>query len=381
MTYVARDRGLVKIGAVALTLTLILASCGERRAEYPAECNAPDQSLGSDPAIESVTAHAVAWLNSLDQNLSSKVRYCLGDREMHAWTNVPGDRTGGIEMREMSRTQQDLAWDLVAGLMSESGVRKARLIATEITQAARATPLGSHTVVMFGSPQESRTWGLQVDGHHLALNFLVQGSGVILAPAFLGTQPLSVDGRAPLRDEARLGRDLIASFSAAERGMAQQDDVISRDVVVGSGGGQQDRGLQFNVSRFDGVGLPIRSLQNPAANVVNEIIDEYVNNLAEPFAGEVRAKIDVALHNGYVVYDTRNEDVYYRVYVPNYMLIEYNDVSSDHVHTVFRLLGDQDFSDYGAYAHRSHAPRTIAEHFETAPHHQIALEASTVSNR
>ena len=367
---------------VLLLLCFTLAGCTQAQSDSSAEgvdiatCPPIDVSVSDDPDVASVTTAAVNWLSSLDEGTAQRVRYCLGDQEMHSWTNVPGTRWGGIELRDLTKQQQQLAWNLVSVFLSESGSVKAKLIANEITQRARATPLGSHTVALFGDPRQDGAWGFQLDGHHLALNFVVQESDIVLAPAFLGAQPLSVNGQAPLLDEARLGRDLIQAFTENERALAKQEALIGRDVIVGSGRGHLDRGRTYDVSRFEGIGLPIASLSNQSANVVNDLIDEYINNLAEPFAGRVRATVDEALDDGYVVFDTRNEDIYYRVFVPNRMLIEYNDVSSDHVHTVFRLLGDDSFSDYGAYAETGRAPRTIAEHYSTSRHHQIALNKS-----
>ena len=336
-------------------------------------CDPLEYIRSDDPAISELTDVAESWLNSLDEGMLRRVRYCLGDQEMYSWTNVPGDRSGGIELREMSREQQQLAWSLVSAFMSESGLVKAKLIVNEITQVSRSAPLGSHTVAIFGVPGQDGAWGFQVDGHHLALNFLVQEADVLLAPAFIGTRPLSVDGDAPLGDESRLGRDLIAAFNEDERALAKQDSLIGEDVLAGSGDGQLDRGRTYDVSQFDGIGARISSLSERSAYVVNEVIDEYINNLAEPFAGRVRATVDDSLDKGFVVFDNRKEDIYYRIFIPNRMLIEYNDVSSDHIHTILRLLGEEPYSDYGAYAQKRMMPRTIAEHYHTSPHHQVAL--------
>ena len=360
-------------------LSVLLAGCAPAQSDPSADggdvatCDVLEFAKSDDPRIAEITEAAVRWLKSLDASMTERVRYCLGDSEMHSWTNVPGNRSGGIELREMTREQQQLAWSLVATFMSESGLAKAKLIANEITQAARATPLGSHTVAVFGDPEQDGAWGFQVDGHHLALNFLVQEADVLLAPAFIGTQPLSVNGDAPLKDESRLGRDLIAAFNEDERAQAKQDSLIGRDVLVGSGRGQLDRGRTYDVSQFDGIGASIGTLSERSANLVNEVIDEYINNLSEPFAGRVRATVDDSLKDGFVVFDNRGDDIYYRIFIPNRMLIEYNDVRADHIHTILRLLGEEPYSDYGAYAQNGVHPRTIAEHYQTAPHHQVAL--------
>ncbi|MYD43085.1 MAG: DUF3500 domain-containing protein [Gammaproteobacteria bacterium] len=360
-----KSKSWVAVSFIASALLLASVQAGA------ADCEAPTVEASADPHVQALAAAAVAWFESLDPALAERVAYCLGEEEMYSWTNVPGKRSGGIEFREMTRDQQKLAWDLLRLFLSEEGFAKARLITTEITQVARAAPVGSHTLVMFGSPATSGAWGFQLDGHHLALNFLVQASDVILAPAFLGTQPLSVNGQAPLRDEAQLGRELITKLNKAERSLAKQDDTISLDVIVGSGRGQQDRGRNYDVTMFDGIGLPLNQLSKAAADVVQDLIVEYVHTLGSPFANRVQDALDLASNDGFVVYDERGQDIYYRIYLPDRLLIEYNDVDETHVHTVMRLLGANALSDYGQYAARSDRAVTIAAHFANAAHHQL----------
>lgn len=367
------------IGACALTFGCANADTPQVSSIHAdGSCAAPSVQISDDPHVVAVAGAAKAWLDSLDENLKERVRFCLGDEEMHSWTNVPGTRTGGIEFRDMNREQQDLAWELLRLFMSEEGYTKANLIATEITQTARAVPLGSHSLVLFGDPAHDGAWGFQVDGHHLALNFLVQSSDVILAPAFLGAQPLSANGRSPLGDEANLGRLLIATLMESERVAAKQDSLIGRDVVVGSGRGHVDRGLQYDVTAFDGIGMPIADLGESSRMVVDDLILEYLNNLAPPFANRVLDLVDASAAHGYVVFDERDSDIYYRIYIPQRLLIEYNDVRHDHVHTIVRLLGDDGFSDYGEYAQGTSAPLTLANHYLSAAHHRSTNSSSQV---
>ncbi len=366
---------LMRFGQFACIMPIIYVTClgvvaKEHVDPHINSCEIQRTTVSDDPKVKLIATAASAWLRSLDTALAQRASYCLGDPEMYSWTNVPGRRSGGIELRAMSREQQRLVWDLLRGLLSDNGFEKARLISTEITQVARAAPLGSHTVALFGDPRQEGAWGFQLDGHHLALNFLVQESNVVLAPAFFGTQPRSVDGRAPLYYESKLGRELIAAFNDEERALAHKPESIGRDVIVGSGRGQEDRGRRFDVSQFDGIGIPISALAAPTSNILSHLVKEYVHNLAGSFALPVEQAIFGALTEGYVAFDHRGDDIYYRVYIPNLLLIEYNDINADHVHTIFRLLGEAPFSDYGSYANIGTAPRTIAEHYAVAPHHR-----------
>ena len=351
-----------------------LVGCGQidiASAERAEECDPQTITQSTDPQIQALSKAASQFLDSLDEATAAQLQYCIGDAEMHSWTNVPGSRSGGIELRQLTQDQQHLAWDLVNSMMSDHGYAKARLIATEITQVARAAPLGSHTVVLFGDPRTNGIWGMQIDGHHLALNFLVYQSELLLAPAFLGTQPRSVNGQAPLKNETMLGHRLVDAFNQQERTTAKQGGQIGNDVIVGSGRSHEDRGRLYDVTQFDGVGMALASLSDSSRVAVEELVDEYVYNLAPPFAGTVRDLIDTDFERGFVTFDTRGEDLYYRVYIPDRMLIEYNDINSTHVHTIFRLLGEQPFTDYGALtAQLTNAPRTIAEHYDLADHHR-----------
>lgn len=359
---------------LSVFVSLVLLGCGQSNiasAQRSQVCESMAIAQGTDPQIETLRGAASQFLDSLDEATAAQIQYCVGDTEMHSWTNVPGDRTGGMELRQLTQDQQQLAWNLVNTMMSDHGFSKAQLIAGEITQVARAAPLGSHTIVVFGNPREDGVWGVQLDGHHLALNFLVYQSELLLAPAFLGTQPRSVNGQEPLKNEAMLGHQLIAAFNEKERNTASKSGLIGRDVIVGSGRSHEDRGRLYDVSQFIGEGIPLTDLTATSRRALEELVDEYVYNLAPPFAGKIRDLIDAEIEQGFVAFDTRGEDLYYRIYVPDRVLIEYNDIDSTHVHTIFRLLGKQPFTDYGALtAQATNAPRTIAEHFHLAMHHQ-----------
>lgn len=332
-------------------------------------CTAPDVLKSDLPNIQALSATAQLWHQSLDSELSHIASYCLGAAEQHAWTNVPGRRSGGIRLGDMSEAQQELAWDVLEAFLSDNGYDKAHLIATEIEEASDAGPTTDYTIAMFGNPARDGAWGFQFDGHHLALNFVVHANQVVLAPAFLGTQPLSVNGREPLQQETTVGRRLVADLSLVERQLAIGVDLIGRDVRAGSGRGQDDRGRLYDMQSFDDVGAPIRELSAESQATLAQAVDVYLGNLAEPFAAPVKLRVHDALGDGFFTFETSNRRMYYRIYVPDVLLIEYNDVSHNHIHTILRLLGNNEFSDYGIWAVND-SPRTIAEHVLLAEHHQ-----------
>ena len=360
-----------------LLIAASLIGCGNRsslaQGESPEPCLATNVPVSNATDVQVLAKKTTNWVASLDQSLRQRAQYCLGDPEQHAWTNVPGRRSGGIRLGDQSEMQQDLVWNVLDGFLSDEGFWRAQLIATDIEVASGAGPTADYTVALFGDPSVEGAWGFQFDGHHLALNFVVHGDDVILAPAFIGTQPLSVGNEAPLGQATELGRSLIAMLNANERDLANAVDLLGRDVHAGSGRGQDDRGRLFDVNVFDGIGAPISALSESSKSAIVEIQSEYINNLSEPFAGRVRTKLESMLDAGFFAFEMDGERMYYRIYVPNGILIEYNDVSEDHIHTVTRLLGSDALSDYGMWADVQRETMTIEEHHLLAEHHQRDL--------
>ena len=329
-------------------------------------------NISETPEISELRSVASAFLSSLTLEQTNSVAYCLGDAEMYSWTNVPGRRSGGIRLGDLSTEQRKLARMAVYAFLSAKGRMKADLISTDIEIASRAGPIEDYTVAVFGNPSIDGAWGMQFDGHHLALNFLVHVEDVFLAPAFIGTQPLSVNGQTPLVEESRLGRELFALFSSSQRTVAMIPGLVRRDVIVGSGRGQQDRGRHFDYSSFEGIGIKINQLSNNQRVVLDSLVSEYVHNLRTPFADKIGNAIKAKISAGYFVYSTSERRVYYRVYIPEEFLIEYDDVTNDHIHTVMRMLGEDTTSDYGTFADGPTVSPELALHYRNDPaHHKL----------
>ena len=327
----------------------------------------------SDRADLSRLADVVAELReSVAQDEDSTISYCIGDQEMYSWTNLPGRRSGGVRLGNLSEVSLDLAWNVLSSLLSDTGIAKVKLLATDIERASGAGTVDDYTLAVFGDPRIDSAWGLQFDGHHIALNFLVHGNDLILAPLFLGSQPLTVGGETPLENEIQLGRKLFAELTEDERTLATVAGLVRSDVMVGSGRGHLDQGRNFDLAVFDDEGLPLRKLSDAKMEFVQELAREYIFNLASPFADEVWKRIEPHLQEGFFAFSRLRERVYYRIYIPNVLLVEYDDVSVDHIHTVTRLLDKDGLNDYGLFAHDMRQRtkiQTLVDHYSTSDHH------------
>lgn len=331
--------------------------------------NSEAQSPSDIVAIQQVASTASQLQDTLSPAQASTTVYCVGDVEQHSWTNVPGRRPGGIALSSLTEPQHKLVWNLMDGFLSDSGYRKIHFLATDIEEASGAGTLGDYTIAIFGRPSIDAVWGFQFDGHHIALNFLVDADDVVLSPSFVGSQPLELNGREALPDEQTRGRVLFKALNVSQVSKAKLPDLVQRRLFSGSGSGHVDRGKDFDFTSFNQVGLPIEDMNESQVDLVVDLVKTYLLNLDEQFAPRTIEKVVSRLTDGYFVYSVRGSRVYYRIFVEDTILIEYGDVAANHIHTVTRLLGKKPMRDYGGYANISESSSVLA-HLMTSEHHQ-----------
>ena len=339
-----------------------------------AECDLSQfklQPRSDSEDLEHISNAVAQFLQSVATDQMSRISYCLGDTEMYSWTNVPGRRPGGARLGDLSEVSQQRAWQALRSLLSQNGYSKVELLATDIERASGAGTVSDYTVAVFGNPVIDSAWGFQFDGHHIALNFLVHGNDLILAPLFLGSQPLTINGKTPLQNEIRLGRQLFEALNAEERKLATVQGLVRRDVVAGSGSGHIDQSKNLDYSIFYDVGIPLADLSESQRELSNQLVQEYLFNLSKPFADRVWDWVEGNLQNGFFTFSQLRDRIYYRIYIPDTILIEYDDVATDHIHTVTRLLDKESRSDYGPFAAvpSSNSIRVLADHYRSSPDH------------
>ena len=322
------------------------------------------------PEVGQLATTTADWLESLSDDQLASAHYCLGDREMYTWSNLPPPRSGGLPLADMNASQQELSWQVVNEFLSDEGHKRVQFLATDIEQASGAGPIDAYTLAVFGDPSKDGVWGVQFDGHHVALNFQVHASNVILAPMFIGTQPRSVDHYTPLAVEYDMGRDLIALLDEPTKSKAYEAGLVRRDVFVGAGRRHFDTNQEFDYTEFGELGILVSEFNQESLELLKQLVTNYISYLSEPFAREVFGRLVPHLKEGRFAFSSQGNRIYYRVYVADQLLIEYSDVGSDHIHTITRLLGQPPYRDYGGLVQMDHVPATLEEHYLLAEHHQ-----------
>lgn len=337
---------------------------GETLTVNLSSCTTPNRApQSSDADITELRRIAIIFLNSLEQSTVNDISYCLDDAELYSWSHTAAPRTGGVQFAVLSTPQRILAYDVLDAFLSDQGFHKMEFITVPIEEFLGNADPAQHgldytTLAFFGNPETDGSWAVQLDGHHCAMTFMVHGGLVSMAPSFLGANPAVHNGEMPLEHELSLGTGFYASLTASQQSEAYVSNLVAEDVMVGSGDATTaDDNRNFDYSVFDNVGLSLNGLTAPQTAEMLTLIREYVDNLDSKFTGELIANIQNSLDTGFFTYSDESYHVYYRIYIPEVLLIEYVDpngvpaaTSTDHQHTLFRLLGSNAYSDFGVFA-------------------------------
>ena len=363
---------IVMLAACVITLTLTIFEAQTVETEKATEGIA---EISAKPSIIALANAMKSFRTSLSSELLADASFPLGHKESYSWTNTPpgrNDDRGGIRFDALSTDQLTRFDEVLRVFLSDDGYTKASLITketeTHISNIDSSFWASNHYyIALFGNPETDGSWGFQLDGHHLALNFLVHGDAVFIVPAFIGTRPSTVNGTEVLGNERGNAFALLNSLDENQRAKAIQTG--RRGLQVGPGR-STDPFLNHDYSEFVGVGLKASEMDAPQKEHLRNLIKTYVYNLETEFADVWMADIDAGLDDTYFVWiggTTINDPIYYRVFNPA-VWIEFNHESGlDHIHTITRAPNG---NDYGIFA-LNRVPKTLQEHYTSADHHNV----------
>src|SRR5262249_11059741 len=147
-----------------------------------------DPPSPSSPLLISKTA--LTFLNALPSGQKGKTFLSFEDAHRLDWHYIPKKRKG-LPFKEMDPACRNLASALLAAALAPRGLIKAHTIMSleailaEIEQGkgpVRDAELYYFT--LFGDPASSNPWGLSVEGHHVSLNYSIEGGRIASTPSF-----------------------------------------------------------------------------------------------------------------------------------------------------------------------------------------------------
>lgn len=391
-----------KLFILTLVSGLLLGSgCKEDTPVTPFQgCTTPNTAgITTNRTIEEMRQAMLQFRASLSEDLLNRAANCLEDERYVLWHNTPPTVTDrdGITYGDLNATQLANFKQVLQLFLSAEGYQKVDEITVlsegflnQIDPNFWSTDF--YSIDLFGDPNNSGSWGFQLDGHHCAINFLVHGDNVSMVPAFLGGEPIkeTFNGQSfdIFKDERDLALTLYNGFTNSENTQAVSTGSSATMVVGPAPDGRNADPFRgnYDYSQFK-TGLKYSDMSAATQANLVVLMKEYVYNLNTTFADiwwtDVMANIDET----YFVWlddvstPTATTQFYYRIYNP-YLWVEYNmeppvgDNIEDwnHAHTITRIPNNpatKNGGDYGLFAKviNQGGPRTLYEHYHQANHH------------
>jgi hypothetical protein len=141
---------------------------------------------------------AQRFLGTLDDAQRAKASFDFGDPERLNWHWIPRPRKG-LPIKEMTSYQRPLAYALLDSGLSDKGtitgattMSYEEIIRKQENDDGRVRDPELYYVSVFGTPGEGK-WGWRWEGHHLSLNYTLDGSRIVsVTPFMFGANPAKV---------------------------------------------------------------------------------------------------------------------------------------------------------------------------------------------
>jgi len=338
--------------------------------------------ISTDPKIVALARAATAFHSSLGPDLRHEASFCLEDPQLTSWSYLPvfvAPRKG-LQLSELSPSQLDLAYKLFDAFLSTQGYDRLYLIINTLDENLKAMWLGFgygaglYRISLYNDPATDGAWGARIEGHHLALIFVVDGNDVYMTPAFYGAEPNTLGGVKIYGTEETLAHALLGAMSTAHLSKALVATTAPEDVVTAPGSGGPDAARSYDYSKLAGVGLKAADMTTDERDKLRALIAQIVAYQDGPFAAAKMADIDAVFGDTTFAWmgPTDGSDrFYFRIYSPK-ILIEYDlttligpiSTGTTHTHMIIR---SPDQGDYGPFAA---VTPSLEEHIRSAPDHQ-----------
>ncbi|WP_417738670.1 DUF3500 domain-containing protein [Rosistilla oblonga] len=303
---------------------------------------------------------ANAFLSTLDDAAKSKALLAYDAAERTKWHFIPMPTRKGLVIRDMNPAQKAAALRLLRAALSESGYEKSRrimsleavLLELEGPKSKGRRDPEKYYVTLFGEPNDTQPWGFSFEGHHMSLNFVVEGGKIVdSTPQFFASNPAEIKndvsgplkkGTRVLRDEEQLAFDLMASLQSSQREKAIF--AAEAPAEISDAGEPQPTAPKL-------VGISYASLNGQQQEMLRSLVDVYIDSMTAEVAVDRRQIIDNDgwndVHFAWGGALKTGIGHYYRVQGKSF-LIEFVNTQPDaagnpanHIHCVWRdLTGD-----------------------------------------
>jgi Protein of unknown function (DUF3500) len=302
------------------------------------------------------------FLKSLTKEQLAKTQFEIQNNEWQKWANMDNGlyKRQGISIKEMSKEQRKLAFQLMQKALSAKGLQLSKdIMKTDQTlrELNNDDPIYDEELYFFtvmGKPSMTEPWGWQIDGHHLVINYFILGDQVVMTPTFMGGEPIittsgKYKGNTLFQDEQNIGLKFMQSFSAEQQKQATLSPDKRRNDI-------QAEAFSDNKT-IDFQGLPASQMTDEQKVKLLDLANQYISNME---AGHARVKLDDIkkhLDNTWFAWVGKTDKdavFYYRIHSP-VILIEFDhqgavgiksqsrEATRNHIHTMVRTPNGNDY--------------------------------------
>ncbi|MAZ28727.1 MAG: hypothetical protein CL868_16820 [Cytophagaceae bacterium] len=310
------------------------------------------------------------FLNSLTKEQLAKTQFEIQDKEWQKWANIDNGlyRRQGVSIKEMTKAQRKLAFQLMQKALSAKGLQLTKDI-MKTDQTLRELNDGDprydeelYYFTVMGKPSMTDPWGWQIDGHHLAINYFILGDQVVMTPVFMGGEPIVTTtgkyaGNTLFQDEQNVGLKFMQSLSTDQQKRASLSEEKRRNDI------QAEAFSDNKILEYQG--LRAAEMTEDQKEQLLDLINQYISNMEE---GHAKIKMDDVMAHldntwfAWVGKTDKDAVFYYRIHSP-VVLIEFDhqgpvgiqgqgrDATRNHIHTMVRTPNG---NDYGKNLLRQH---------------------------
>jgi Protein of unknown function (DUF3500) len=308
-----------------------------------------------DPGPD-MTRAAKAFLATLSPEQRATASMAFDDAARLDWHFIPKAKRKGLQIKDMDSQQRKAAHALLQSGLSQLGYEKATTIMSleailrELEKSRAGSPIRDperYYFTIFGTPGEKGRWGYSVEGHHLSLNFVVDGGQVMATtPTFFGANPAEVKsdlavgpkkGTRVLKPEEDLAFKLLAALSPEQRKTALIAEKAPADL---RGAGQP------HAPAAPPAGLSASKLTPEQIEMLRALVTAYCDNVPAAMSQQRLKAIDEAgidkLSFAWAGADHPGAGHYYVVEGPTFV-IEFVNTQPDsagnpanHIHSMWR---------------------------------------------
>jgi hypothetical protein len=240
-----------------------------------------------------MTEAAVDLIEKLSPEQREQAVLPYGSEQRVGWHFIPKPTRKGAVMNKMTDEQQAATHELLQAALSAAGFKKTKEIMAleallremEKDTTGRRDPL-KYYVTFFGTPGRDAKWGLSFEGHHLSLNFVVEGDEVVSAtPHFLGANPNIKGGAEPPRGGDTNRPVLFAEEAYAFQLVNSLDEKQREQAIISEEAPKEIQAAgEPQVPEQEDIGLPLSEMSEAQQDLLKGIIGAYVGNVPEDVA-------------------------------------------------------------------------------------------------